>query len=194
MPRRKEILYFDAPVFCDREQDRPTKSKEEYLALFAAPGAGDARYRVDGSVYNMYSQESLDRILQLSPHAKFILLLRDPLSASKSMHLQRLKYAETALRELSTDFCECWHLLEQRAEGKAFPEGCHNRMLFRYDLLYSYDRYLPHVYELIPPERLLIIDYAVYRSNRPKYTRPSSASSRSRPCRFRNMRSIPLSP
>jgi hypothetical protein len=37
-------------------------------------------------------------------------------------------------------------------------------MLFRYDLLYGYNRYLPDVYKLIPAENLLVVDYTIYRS------------------------------
>jgi hypothetical protein len=114
VPRQKEILFFDAHVFYDREQDWPIKSMDAYLALFAGEDAAAATYRVDGSIYNMYSRESIQRILELSPEAKFVLVLRDPLSASKSMHLQRLKYAETALRELSTDFCACRRRISRR--------------------------------------------------------------------------------
>jgi hypothetical protein len=164
VPKVKETLFFDAHTFYDHEEDFPVKNLETYLDLFTSDSAAKASYRVDGSIFNMYSRKSLEQILELSPDARFILILRDPLSASKSMHLQRLKYAETALREHSYDFCECWATLPQRAKGKAFPPGCRNRMLFRYDLLYGYERYLDTIYQLISPEKLLIIDYARFHA------------------------------
>jgi hypothetical protein len=52
-----------------------------------------SKYRVDGSVFNMYSKESIDRILSLSPNAKFVVILRDPVEASISMH--KLRRADT---------------------------------------------------------------------------------------------------
>ena len=75
--------------------------------------------------------------MKFNPKAKFILILRDPLDAAQSMHLQRLKYLNKNLREVSTNFYECWSLLKLRKKGLGFPKGCKNKFLFRYDLLYS---------------------------------------------------------
>ncbi|MBV5304829.1 MAG: sulfotransferase [Chlorobium sp.] len=163
IPKIKEPRYFDAHTFFDYESDYPIKNEKEYLSLYDTFDANNSVYRVDGSVFNMYSEESIKRIIKLSPQAKFIVILRDPLSASKSMHLQRLKYYDVRMREVSIKFCECWDLLELRKKGSGFPKDCRNKILFRYDLLYRYELYLPFIQNLINKDKILFIKYDVFR-------------------------------
>lgn len=163
VPREKELLYFDREVFFDDPRDYHHASETDYLGRFDTARSASARYRGDGSVFVMYSRGALERILTMSPDARFILILRDPLSACKSMHVQRMKYIDPTLREVSTDFCTCWDLLSERAAGRAFPPGCRSRIVFRYDLLYSYERYLEMIAEVVPTGRLLVIDYERFR-------------------------------
>lgn len=159
----KEPRFFDARTFYDCECDHPLKTEQDYLRLYSSPRAAHCRYRIDASVFNMYADSSIKDILAFSPSAKFIVVLRDPLAASKSMHAQRLKSHHQAMREVSEDFCACWHELAKRRDGIGFPEACRNKMLFRYDLLYSYERYLPFLNRLIPPDRIRYVDYDVFR-------------------------------
>ncbi len=162
---RKEPRYFDAHTFFDFEEDYPIKKIEEYLELFSSKEAMNSKYRLDASVFNMYSEKSIDEILRLSPDTKFIVLLRDPVSASISMHKQRLKYPLGGMRELSEDFLECWNMLDERKEGNKFPSNCRNKFLFRYDLLYSYERYIPYLISTIKPENLFIGFYDEYKND-----------------------------
>ena len=162
---KKEPRYFDACTFFDFEEDWPIKSVEEYLSLFDGEVALNSQYRLDASVFNMYSSASIENILNLSPDAKFILVMRDPLSASKSMHIQRLKYIDLKMRELSEDFESCWNMLDQRREGAGFPPGCRNKFLFRYDLLYSYNKYLPFIRDLINQNNILYINYDDFKKD-----------------------------
>lgn len=162
---KKEPRYFDARTFYDFMDDWPVKSIDEYLNYYNSDVALKSVYRLDASVFNMYSKESIADILRLSPDAKFIVVLRDPLSASKSMHLQRLKYVDKKMREVSEDFEICWSMLSERQNGKGYPSGCRNRILFRYDLLYSYHLYIPFLTSMIDDNSIIFIDYAAYRKN-----------------------------
>ncbi len=159
VPSKKEPRYFDAPTFYDYAEDYPIKSINEYLILYETVEAKQSIYRVDGSVFNMYSLESVKNILKLSPDAKFIVILRDPLSASKSMHNQRLKYPAGGRREISEDFCECWKSIEMRKHGKMYPKKCRNTFLFRYDLIYSYELYIPKILDIVPSKNIYIDNY-----------------------------------
>lgn len=159
IPPKKEPRFFDAHTFYDYMEDYPIKSLDEYLSLYKSLESKEAIYRVDGSVFNMYSLESIQNILELSPKAKFVVILRDPLSASKSMHKQRLKYPTGGKREISDDFCECWESIEMRKHGKMYPPKCRNTFLFRYDLLYSYEIYVPKILEFVSSENVYIGSY-----------------------------------
>ncbi len=68
------------------------------------------------------------------------------------------------MREVSEDFMECWNLLEERKKGKGYPKGCQNKFLFRYDLLYSYEKYLPYLIERLG-DQLFIGFYEEYKNN-----------------------------
>jgi hypothetical protein len=163
LPKQKEPRYFDRSTFYDFEDDYITKTLNEYLSFYNTSEAIESKYKMDASVFNMYSQQSIDDILKLSPDAKFIVILRDPVDASLSMHRQRLTYVDKTMREVSEDFNECWNLLEKRKEGKGYPKGCRNKFLFRYDLLYSYENYLPYLKEKLQ-DKLFIGFYEDYKN------------------------------
>ncbi|WP_081623689.1 MULTISPECIES: sulfotransferase [unclassified Thioalkalivibrio] len=162
---KKEPRFFDAGVFYDDPDLYPILTIDKYLENYDNPDAEAAAYRLDASVFNMYSVESISRIQELNPDAKFILVLRDPVAASKSMFIQRLKYVREDMREVSEDFCECWGLLRERSNGSGFPPGCKTTILFRYDVLYHYERFVPDVMELVGREKLLILRYEDYKGN-----------------------------
>lgn len=165
LPKKKEPRYFDAHTYYDYEEDYPLKSLDEYLGFFDSSEAKKCKYRLDASVFNMYSKKSIDQILNISPDAKFIVILRDPVAASISMHSQRLKYSDRKFRELSENFLECWRMIEDRKIGLAFPKKCRNKFLFRYDLLYSYEKYLPYIIKKIKSKNLFIGFYDDYKLN-----------------------------
>lgn len=152
----KEPRFFDAGVFYDEVSSYPIKSMKQYLSLYSGREAQSTRYRLDASVFTMYDVTAIKKILNMSADAKFLIMLRDPLTASKSMHLQRLKYTTPEMREISNDFCKCWSLLEDRAKGKGFPDGCKTTILFRYDYLYKYELHLPLILELLSQDQIMI--------------------------------------
>ncbi len=162
LPIQKEPRFFDASTFYDYPEDFLTKDLNDYLKYYTH--SEGAKYRVDASVFNMYKKESIENILDLSPDAKFILIIRDPVEASISMFHQRLSYVDIAMREVCEDFNTCWDLLEERKKGKKYPKGCRNKFLFRYDLLYSYQNYLPYLQERLG-ENILIGSYDDYSNN-----------------------------
>lgn len=82
----KEPRYFDACTFFDFKEDYSIKSLDEYLKFFDNIEAKNKKYKIDASVFNMYNEKSIKDILELSPNSKFILLIRDPVEASISMH------------------------------------------------------------------------------------------------------------
>lgn len=169
VPIYKEPRFFDAHTFYDYKEDYPIKTMEQYLKLYKSQESKNCKYRIDGSVFNMYSETSIKNILKISPQAKFILIIRDPVDAVKSMFVQRLKYVDPKMREISDDFLECWSKLEMRKKGEGFPKGCRNKILFRYDLLYSYEKYIPMLIDLIPEGNLHLERYSDFRDN-PKVT------------------------
>lgn len=162
VPRNKEPRYFDAHVFYDYPEDYPIKNLDDYLSLYSSKESTNSLYRVDGSVFNMYSVDSIKQILAISPKAKFVVILRDPLEATKSMFLQRMKYTDSTLREVSEDFNTCWQLMKSRKNNKNFPDMCRNKFIFRYDLIFSYELYLNKIVELVGKENIYLGSYELF--------------------------------
>jgi len=164
LPKQKEPRYFDRSTFYDYKEDYFTKTLEEYLKYYDDDNISGIKYKMDGSVFNMYSMDSIENILKLSPNSKFIVVLRDPVEASISMFNQRLSYSDSTKREVYEDFNKCWNLLEDREKGNGYPKGCRNKFLFRYDLLYSYENYIPKLKERLG-DNLFIGFYDEYKNN-----------------------------
>ena len=160
---KKEPRYFDACIFYDDLSKANAPNEDDYLNLYTGDKAQAAKYRLDASVFIMYSPESIERILEMSPQAKFIISVRDPIGASQSMFHQRLKYPDETMREVSSSFRHCWNLLPQRNLGYGFPANCNNSNLFRYDFLYHYERHIPRLLEVIPQEQFKIVFYEDFK-------------------------------
>jgi len=161
IPRIKEPRFFDSHVFYDYKKDYPIKSVKKYLELFKTDKL-DKKYFLDCSIFALYSKKSINNILKISPEAKFIVIMRDPVDASISMHKQRLGYTDLKMRELSEDFIKCWRMIKFRKKKMLYPVNCRNKILFRYDLLYSYERYIPYLISKIKKKNLFIIFYDDY--------------------------------
>lgn len=91
------VPFVDCPrFFLDLDIDRAKaeffrviQDEEEYLALYA-PG-GNARYRCDSSVEYVFHPEAMERIRELSPDARAIVVLRDPVQRAYSHYLNDVR-------------------------------------------------------------------------------------------------------
>lgn len=118
----KEPHYFNT----DSER-RYYKDEATYLQLFK--DAEEAHlYRAEGSVWYLYSKTAVEEILKFNPQAKFIVMLREPVSMFFSLH-QELLYGG-AENEVSPK--KAWELQEERAEGRNIPSGCSDSRILLY--------------------------------------------------------------
>ena len=158
----KEPRFYDRFIYYDFESDYRISSFDDYLAIYKDWNIGT--YALDASNFIVYDIEQIKQIKRRKCNAKFILVLRDPIEASISMHSQRLKYQDLHMREISSNFEDCWKLINERKIGKGFPNNVRNKFLFQYDALFNYVQYVPKVLEFLQTE-LLIIDYAQYKND-----------------------------
>lgn len=166
VPYLKEPRFFDREIFYDFEEDYIFSSLSDYLKIYEAQN-NNHLYRLDASLFAIYSEKTLIDILKVNEKAKFLVVLRNPLDAAKSMHRMRLSNTHKPLAEISEDFYECWDMINERKKGFKYPKNCRHKLLFRYDLLYSYNRYLPFVKKNINPKNIIYINYNTYK-NEPK--------------------------
>jgi len=69
----------------DHPEYRHAKTLEQYLGFYN-DCHGSPPYVLDSSTNYIYSKTAIDAILQFNPAAKFIVLLRDPVSLVRSLH------------------------------------------------------------------------------------------------------------
>lgn len=132
-------------------------SLEDYMKLYP----GKNTLYGDGSVYIMYDQDVVRRIIELSPHAKFIIMLRDPVDAAISMYSENLKPRRLG-REPCANFEDAWN--ERVLQIPSSISGiCSHR--FDYPKLYKYSKVLPSLVNVIDKENLLFLSHRDFKAN-----------------------------
>jgi hypothetical protein len=143
-------------------QRPPRDLRSEYLERYF--GAYDPRsHRVlcDGSVSYLYDQSALERILELNPEARFLVMVRDPFEMLPSYH-QRMLYI---LEEDVTCFAEAWQRQERRARGEALPARCTSPDLLRYAEIGRLGARVSSLFELAGRERCHVVVFDDLRSD-----------------------------
>lgn len=115
MSERKE------PHFFGRDLVSPgyMRDKAEYLELFS--NTGDAKGIGEASVWYLYSQYAAREIHNFNPHAKIIIMLRNPIDLMYSYHSQRLYNGTEDL----IDFREALEAEVDRKNGYRLPRNPH---------------------------------------------------------------------
>jgi hypothetical protein len=109
----------------------------------------------EGSVSYLYSPEAIERILAISPRARFIAMLRDPLEMLRSYHLRILYLLEEDEPELAT----AWRLQAARARGERLPRLCTEPRLLQYTEAGSLGTWLEQLLRRAGPEQCLAVVY-----------------------------------
>jgi hypothetical protein len=124
MSTPKEPHYFalDFPRY------RNPDNWSDYLRLFLA---ADETCKVAGeaSVYYLYSQVAVQKIVEAFPEAKFIVMLRDPVELAYSMHAQALYNRDENIES----FERAWRMCEERRSGRRVPKHCRDSKVLQYD-------------------------------------------------------------
>ncbi len=109
-------VFFSEPkephFFNDDFSARHTYDMDTYLSYFKD---ADEEYKAigEGSVFYLSSKNAVPNILKKNPNAKFIVMLRNPVSMAQSWHAQAIhSFGETVL-----DFDKAWHLQDKRKES-----------------------------------------------------------------------------
>ena len=159
MPKPKE-LWFLAEELRDRPPPLPggmARTLEEYLALFepARPGqrVGEA------TTLYLWSQSAAGAIARLAPQARVIVVLREPASFLRSLHLQFVEsYIET-----ESDLARAIALEGARREGRGIPPHTYWPRMLLYSEHVRYVEQLRRFREALSPEQVLVLIYDDFR-------------------------------
>jgi len=130
---------------------RVVEAEEQYEALYR--DAEPHQLLGDASASVIHSDVAIDRILERSPQAKFIVLVRDPVAAVRSFHGELLHN----LNEDVSNFECAWRLQTERAEGRQIPTTCREPRFLQYREIFDYREQLPAFFEKVTAEQRLIL-------------------------------------
>ncbi len=136
-------------------------SEKDYLRLFSK---AKKEHKVIGeaSVWYLYSDSALANIKRFAPHAKLIVMLRNPLELVYSMHSQHL-YTRN---EHETDFAKAWALSETRRQGKnIIKTALDGQKVLQYDRIALLGAQLEKLLRLFPKKQVMWIFYDDFKND-----------------------------
>ena len=139
------------PCYFDKDLPYPNSPRDdmEYMRFFA--GARDDHLIVgEASVGYLYSQVAVPNVLEFSPDARFMVMVRNPIDMARSMH----SYSFQVLEEDVEDFEAAWRLQGERAEGRSLPPVYHQRDFVLYGRLCKLGEQMERLFQRVPRDRV----------------------------------------
>ncbi|MFI5003967.1 MAG: sulfotransferase family protein [Solirubrobacterales bacterium] len=160
MPDLKEPAFFasDMRARFQRPSSGPLpQTLAEYLSLFAA--ARPEQLVGEASSSYIVSRTAAHNIAEVQPGARAIVILREPASFLRSLHLQLLQnHIET-----QKDFRKALALESARRQGRRIPRGSPRPQALLYSERVRYVEQLRRYRERFSPERVLVLIYDDFR-------------------------------
>ena len=161
MPDSKEPWFFAAELH-ERTPPRPggtPQTLEEYAALFAQ-ARPDQRVGEASALY-LWSHTAAERIAAVRPDARIVVILREPASLLRSLHLQ---FLQTNI-ETESDLAKALALESARCEGVGVPSHTYWPQALRYSGHVRYVEQLGRYDALFPSEQMLVLIYDDFRND-----------------------------
>jgi Sulfotransferase domain len=146
------ISTYKEPHYFNTDDRRVVDTLAYYQSLF--DGAGPEHLAVgEASVWYLSSSAAVANVLDYSPDAKFIVMLRNPLEMAPSLHSELCFNGE----ETEPNFATAWHLQEERRAGRDIPRSCWAPRRLQYGETCLLGSQLQRLLTRVPRERVLPI-------------------------------------
>jgi hypothetical protein len=155
--RPKETHYFA------RLSELPSEDalKHDYIDRYFSHRTGETRAAGEGSVSYLHLPESIEWIRHFNPDAKFIVMVRNPLTMLPSYH-QRMLFL---LQETEKDFARAWALQPARASGENIPATCLDTRVLNYRECASFGARIERLFSDVGRDRVHIIVFDDFTSD-----------------------------
>lgn len=131
---------------------RAIKSKKEYESLFKK--AGPSHLAVgEASVFYLFSKVAVPRIEEEYPHARYVVMVRNPVEMAYSFHEQLLVSGDEHIK----DFAKAWELSPERRQGRAVSRWCREPKLLDYQSICKLGEQIERLFEIVPRDRVLVL-------------------------------------
>jgi hypothetical protein len=157
--RPKEPHYF-AQL---RAEPSAEELQRDYIERYFAHRSAAHRVAGEGSVSYLYSPEAVERIRLFNPAARFIVMVRNPMSMLPSYHL-KMRFL---LQEDREDFAAAWRLQEARARGESLPAHCLDPRTLMYGEVAKYGARLERLFAIAGRERTHVIVFDDFVADQP---------------------------
>jgi len=147
--RPKETHYFA------KQHELPSVDKlnSDYIARYFGHRTARETVAGEGSVSYIHLPRAIGHILHFNPDAKFIAMVRNPLSMLPSYH-QRMLFL---LQEDEADFDKAWALQETRMQGRNLPPTCIDPRLLDYTGVANLGAQVQRLFDAVGRERAHIV-------------------------------------
>ncbi|GAA6184342.1 sulfotransferase [Aliiglaciecola sp. NS0011-25] len=153
-PLQKEFTYFGS----DLVRYATLIEKDQYLKWFEP--WKEEKYALDASPFYLYSKTAPTEILEKSPDAKFIIMLRKPSQVAYSMYYQ----ARFGGGEDQISFERAWELESDRIAGRNIPPLARLEFTTRYQTIGKYSEYVENYLNICGKDRVHIIFFEDLKS------------------------------
>ena len=143
-------LWEESDAFHGRAVFFPVRRERQYLELFRGPRkplVGEA------TPYYLFSEPAVQRILDFNPDARFIVLLREPVSFLISLH----RHLVASGMETAATLPEALDLEPARRRGLAVPRAVICPSFLYYTRWVAYDELLTRLFATVPPHQRLVL-------------------------------------
>jgi hypothetical protein len=131
----------------------PDELQRDYIERYFGHRHDGHRSAGEGSVSYLYAPAAIERIRHFNPEARFIVMVRNPMSMLPSYHL-KMRYL---LQEDQADFASAWRLQEARARGENVPSHCLDRRTLMYGNVARYGAHIERLFEIAGRERVHVV-------------------------------------
>ncbi len=146
-----------------RSMPSPEELQRDYIERYFFHRHGGHRAVGEGSVSYLYSPEAIERARHFNPEARFIVMLRNPLSMLPSYHL-KMRFL---LQEDKEDFAAAWRLQEARARGENLPAHCLDPRTLMYGEVAKFGAHLERLLAIAGSERTHVIVFDDFVADQP---------------------------
>ena len=147
MPEVKEPNFFCS----DFPSIQKCKTVQDYSTLFST--AHESQLIGEASPWYLYSKTAVQNILEVQPHAKFIIMLRNPVDAVIS-HFNYMRYF---LVEDCEDILGAVSLEDRGITREGALRHRHAQPFLNYKGLFSYSEQIARIQKLVPSENLHVV-------------------------------------
>jgi Sulfotransferase domain len=155
IPVAKELFYFGSDLETWRR--RPTRA--EYLAAFAK--AGGVRRAGEAFPGYLYSNVAPAEILDFSPSADILIMLRDPVDMVQSYHAQQLFSGLEDIEDLE----RAVEVEAERAAGRHLPPGSPPAFWLQYSRIAMFADHVERYLDAFGKDRVHVVLYDDFRSD-----------------------------